>query len=299
MKLRGDEFGRVFNASGGRNLTGIGYPFHKWLGPIGPNYDGSTFIAKTTTFHPREGNMPLLEDGETPREMLPKCIYVNFFRAITLNAVGLSGPGFEAILDTGRLQQRTDPFILSFMPAGSTLEERQAEERLYVDMLKRRKSEFRAKIAIQRNFSCPNVGQDPSELIEESHSSFEVLGELDIPLIAKINAEVSPKAAVKVAKHPMCDAICNSNTIFWLHMPDLIRWWWLFPWQHLFHGGRSPLQVRGLEQPGGLGGRPLYPIVRDWIRDARAAGFTKPIMACGGLLSKRSIRGVARAGASA
>lgn len=72
MKLRGIDFGHVFNASGARNFTGHGWPFHRMLRVSGLlNYDGSTFVSKTTTMSPRPGNLKLLEDGLTPQQQYP------------------------------------------------------------------------------------------------------------------------------------------------------------------------------------------------------------------------------------
>jgi len=52
MILRGIEFGNVFNASGARGFFGEGYVYHRLWRPFGLSYDGSTFVAKTTTLLP-------------------------------------------------------------------------------------------------------------------------------------------------------------------------------------------------------------------------------------------------------
>lgn len=79
MKLLGIEFGRVWCASGARNFFGDhpAYWFHRPLRPIGLDWSGSTFVAKTTTLEPRRGNMPLGgRSGTTPREWFPRCVRV-------------------------------------------------------------------------------------------------------------------------------------------------------------------------------------------------------------------------------
>src|SRR4051794_20119064 len=93
--------------------------------PFGLRFDEATFVAKTTTVEPRAGNMPL--KGTTPREWKPRCIAVNVREAAVLNAVGLSGPGLEALLADGRWQARTDPFFLSFMAVEADPAERLAK----------------------------------------------------------------------------------------------------------------------------------------------------------------------------
>ena len=114
MILRGIDFGCVHGASGVQGFFGEGYWFHK-VPIIGPNFNGMTFVAKTTTLNAREGNMPLKSDY-TPRDMFPKCVVVKPLSGVVLNAVGLSGPGAKALLDTGLWQRRSKkPFFISFI----------------------------------------------------------------------------------------------------------------------------------------------------------------------------------------
>jgi hypothetical protein len=60
--LNGVDYGRAWNSAGARNFFANGYPFHRWLGPLAPDFAGSTFVAKTTTLGPRAGNMPMRDD---------------------------------------------------------------------------------------------------------------------------------------------------------------------------------------------------------------------------------------------
>jgi dihydroorotate dehydrogenase len=53
-------------------------------------------------------------------------------------------------------------------------------------------------------------------------------------------------------------------------------------WKGLFGSEVSPLAGMG---GGGLSGRPLLPIVMDWIRAARSSGLHKAIVGGGGILS--------------
>src|SRR3989338_5663965 len=105
MVLRGIDFRHILGGSGTQGFFGEGYPFHKILKPLGLNFEGSTFVAKTTTLRSRKGNLPLKEDGITPAEFFPECIKVYFCKGIVLNAVGLSGPGAKFLFEDGRWQK--------------------------------------------------------------------------------------------------------------------------------------------------------------------------------------------------
>src|SRR6188768_941428 len=103
MRLRGIEFGHVLDASGARGWFGEGHSFHR-LVPVGLDFRGSTFVAKTTTLASRRGNATMASDGLTPRVAGQRCVKVKWFKGVVLNAFGLPGPGAKALLDTGRWQ---------------------------------------------------------------------------------------------------------------------------------------------------------------------------------------------------
>ena len=130
MKLKGIPFGSVFNASGARNFF-IEDPwwYSRWYQTITGRsmWEGATFIAKTTTHAPREGNMPLKSGTVTPVEFKPRCIYINFLSGYALNSVGLSGLGAQWLLEQGRWQLYTKPFVISFMSVQKTTEQRLIE----------------------------------------------------------------------------------------------------------------------------------------------------------------------------
>ncbi|QQR79249.1 MAG: hypothetical protein IPJ68_03380 [Candidatus Moraniibacteriota bacterium] len=48
---------------------------------------------------------------------------------------------------------------------------------------------------------------------------------------------------------------------------------------------------------GGLSGRPLLPLVEDWVRRARRAGFEDHINAGGGILHPKDVNRLRKAGA--
>ncbi|MCC6563786.1 hypothetical protein IT087_02750 [Candidatus Uhrbacteria bacterium] len=311
MLLRDIPFEPVSNASGGRNFFGEGYWFHGTWNALSAafrlvgvkaalQYEGANFVAKTTTLNKKPGNMPLVGDTTTPKELIPKCIKVLPKHRAVLNKVGLSGPGLERLLNIGQWQTRTRPFFLSYMATGQTLEEKLADTRVFATLLATKLSGFNTLIGLQVNFSCPNVdhGQKPDghqeSLIYEVGSTLDILAAAlpQVPLVPKFSVELHPAIAVKIAQHPALDALVVSNTVPWLKFKDRIDW------QGIFGTDQSPL--KDLEGPGGggLSGTPIFPLMLEWVGQARQAGLKKPIIACGGILSPDDVRMVADAGAS-
>jgi len=277
MKLRGVDFGPVWDASGVRGFFGEGYWYHRWLRPVGLSFKGSTFVAKTTTLMPRKGNMELADDGLSPKRRRPDCVVVKFRQGAALNAVGLSGPGAEALFAAGRWQARTEPFFLSFMSVESTLSKRIDELNGFMRLFEKHRAEFKAPVGLQINLSCPNAGHDFSELEREGVMMLAHAASLRIPLVPKFSVVTPVETVARVARHQACDAVCVSNTIPWNQVDAGTR-------QALFGTAESPLAAYG---GGGLSGKPLFPIVLDWVRRAAMRRFPKPINAGGGILSPR------------
>lgn len=292
MRLRGIDFGYVMNSSGARGFFGEGYWFHRWFSPIGLRYYGATFVAKTTTLEPRKGNMPLRGDGVTPRNLFPECIRVNPFQGVTLNAVSLSGPGARDLLSRGIWQRFQRPFFISFMSVAQGPLKRLEELKEFVHLLQEYLPKFRAPLALEMNFTCPNVGLEVavSTLVAEIRVALDIASHLRIPLVPKLNAAFPVEVGLEVVGHDACDAVCMGNTIPWGHLREKINWY------RLFNSNISPLARLG---GGGLSGKPLLPVVSEWIRTARARGFKKPIVGCGGILSSDDARRIFDAGASA
>lgn len=286
MQLRGIDFGHVFNASGARGFRREGYWFH--LAP-GLNYKGSTFVAKTTTFMPREGNMKL-GPSHKPLALLPDCIVVKMRAGVVLNSVGLSGPGVYALVEEWKKSPPPTPFVVSCMSIQQTPGLRLVEAKGMFQQLEPLVELVKGQLGLQINFSCPNVGLDHSHLLEEVEGTLNESKQLGIPTMVKLNALVSVDAAHSMAEHPECDALVVSNTIPWGQLPDRIDW------KGLFGSDTSPIAKYG---GGGLSGKPLLPIVTDWIRKARTLGITKPIVGGGGILSKDDADRMVNAGASA
>lgn len=280
MIVRGIDFGHVLNSSGARGFFGEGYWFHRYV--PGLDYRGSTFVAKTTTLEERAGNMPLGR-GWRPRELFPKCVVVKPFKGVTLNSVGLSGPGANSLLiewkrlatlNPGSLVRDGKGWMLSVMSVSPEAAERAFEMRQIASLISIHG--LPDNVGVQLNLSCPNVGLDPSVLVKDAQSQVEALAPLAHPLFLKINALFPVAAAVELSQLPAVDGFVVSNTIPWGKMADRIDW------GCLFGSDVSPLAHIG---GGGLSGKPLLPIVTDWVRSARELGLRKAIVGGGGILS--------------
>lgn len=275
MILRGIDFGCVMNASGARNFFGQGYPFHRWWHNFGLDYTNATFVAKTTTLKRNVGNMPFVETTLQPQEIFPKCIKVNPMSGAVLNAVGLSGPGVESLLQKVRWQRRRDPFFISFAAIEKTVPDRLNEWKEFCELLCPWLSGFRAPIGLEMNFSCPNTGIIEQPFVDEIHAALDIASVLDVPLVAKLNVLIPPAVGFQIAEHGACDAICQSNTISWNLLSDLVK-------KKFFNRLESPLKKYG---GGGFSGPYLFPLVLAWIREAKVSGLKKPIIGCGGIMS--------------
>lgn len=285
MRLRGTDFGCVLDASGARGFFGEGYWYHRWI--PGLRFEGATFVAKTTTLNARAGNMPLRDDW-TPLERRPKCVVVKLRKGVALNAVGLSGPGAEALFAKGEWQKRTEPFFLSFMPIENEFTAKIDEVNAFARIFKEHLPSFKAPVALQVNLSCPNVGHRSDDFVRESIFVLAHLEQLGVPLMAKFSVTTAPEDVLEIAKMRACDAVCVSNTVPWGKLPERVDW------KGLFGSETSPLAKLG---GGGLSGKPLLPIVADWVGRIRELGFAKPINAGGGILAPDDVWTLGKAGA--
>lgn len=287
MIVRGTEYRPMCGAAGVQGFVGEEYPHHRYLRRMGLDLTGMGFSAKTVVLNPRTGNMPLREDGITPKEFTPECILPNLKMknlllslkmirgGYMLNAVSLSCPGLDFILNTGKWQEREEPFRISFMAVAPTFKERMLETRSFAKKLGKELPFFKSKVLLQVNVSCANVGLDLHMLIYEVETMLGIpAAELDVPIEVKVNVLMPIEAAKAIAEDPNCDALCVSNAIKFGAMQDKINW------KKLFGSDISPLAKFG---GGALSGPPIFPHVRKWVRDAREAGIKKPINAGGGI----------------
>jgi dihydroorotate dehydrogenase len=296
MILLGTDFGRCWDMSGVRGFFGEGYAYHRPLAVVGLTFRGSRFTSKTTTLFRRSGNMPLAADGITPLEFKPICIKVDIRAGCALNAVSLSGPGLEFLINTGRWQKRTIPWIFSFMSLEPKIDSRLQEVREAAKILKFHLGGFQSRFVFQQNFSCPNVKEvthGVEEVIEEAEESSAIVAELlpDLPQVPKLSVNMPPVGAKRMASNKNCHGLCCSNTVKWGDLSHLIDWKQFFD-----KSGVSPLKELG---GGGLSGKPLLPLVLDWIKQVRTEGVTKPIIGGGGILGPQDAIAVRKAGANA
>jgi dihydroorotate dehydrogenase len=309
LVLKGVDYGPVQCASGAMGWFGEGYWYHRYV--PGLNWKGCTFVAKTTTFYEREGNMPLDARGRA-KELFPKCVVVKLRDNVVLNSVGLSGPGAKALLTNGRWVDRKDPFFLSFMTVAPTKTERMAEAIGFATALGLIAHHFKAPFGLQINMSCPNTGHDPAELAEEAK---ELLGlfqglrrDESVPIVPKFNVLYPVEALTEI--EPLCDAICISNTLPWGTLPAPVDWTALFPSESgdvrekldtsynpiTDTWAVNPLSRHGIKG-GGLSGAPLLPLVEEWVKAARGHKIDLPISAGGGILKPDDVDVLVKAGA--
>lgn len=290
MILRGIDFGFVWQASGATNFYGQGWWYHHLLRPFGLDFSGATFVAKTSTMFPREGNMPLKNDRVTPKEWLPQSIHVNRKTGAALNAVSLSGPGLDFLLRSGEWQKRKDAYFISIMSVAGTADERQGEIERCANLIREHKKGL-GRFGIQLNVSCPNGGLDTKSLVTETMPYLDTLRGLDVPVVVKLGPETQIKAAAEIANHPACDALHVFNTLPWDKLPDEEK-------IKYFGTTTSPLVAKlGEKFKGGVSGKPLKGRLVNWLRDARNYGIRKPINAGGGILCSNDAGDMIDAGA--
>ncbi|MCX6766103.1 MAG: hypothetical protein NT136_04060 [Candidatus Moranbacteria bacterium] len=289
MKLRGVEFGNIFGASGSMNFFKDGWPYDKYFKFI-PGYtmDGITHISKTATLLETIGNMPINKETLQPLDKLPDCIYVDFLRSFVLNAVELTNTGLDDLISRNIWQQMTKNFVISVMVIGKSLEQRIEEMKGIKTHLKRLIPDLKAKIAVEINESCPNVGHDTRKLAKESLLHFEIMDGLGVPLIAKFNLLIPIFLAVKLAHSGFCDAFSIPNTYPFYELPEKFR-------KKLFKNGISPLHNYG---GGGYSGPWQTQLTAEWIWRARKADIELPIIA-GSIYKRGDVRLMKEAGASA
>jgi dihydroorotate dehydrogenase len=279
--LRGIDFGPCWDAPGVRGWFGEGYWFHHLpLVKHFYNFEGSTRVAKTTTLFSNAGNMPIYgrDGGWGPREFFPACIKVYWLSGRTFNSVGLTGPGLDALIKSGLLRDE-EPRMISFMSTAKTKEDRLHEYRQYVDAMKRRLKSgvVMPGLGQQANLTCPNTGLDVGHLdADEARRILDIMGELNMPTVVKINILAPPKDVKLVADHPVCDAICVTNALPFKSVSTI-------PWDTLYPNG-SPLALRNPKfGGGGYSGPELVVLVGEYIKRCLNLGIEKPWNAGGGI----------------
>ena len=287
LNLRGINFGNVLLASGAANFfKQRPWWFRRIVELIpGANDDGATHTSKTSVLLSRKGNMELEKDLQ-PKEWFPKCIRIYWRRRFVMNAVGLSGPGFEALLETGLWQQMIKPFLISIMAIGDTLENRLKEIRVMALLLRINKHKFMAPSGIELNGSCPNTEHCPLSLADGLIRQGEEVRVAGVPSIVKINVLTSFETISRIIRSGVFDALLFSNTIKFGQLPEWI------PWDKLFKSGKSPLAEFG----GGAysGWHAIFAVAR-LLRRIEEAGLRIPIIAGNGILYPHDVDFLAKA----
>jgi len=304
MKLRGIEFGSVFASAGSVGIfSEREYPQHrifKRLHKFGilPGYslDGITRVTKTITQSPNAGELKVGPDGLRVARLKQRCIWIDFRKGIILNAVGLTNLGAKAVLRKGIWQNWEGPFVISFAPIGDTETDRKTNTLQFVNLLLEELSNFKAfqeggKMALELDLLCPNVGStknlvsDQNDFLKEASAHLSLVSKLGIPIIVKINVLIFPEVALKILNHDACDAIAVSNAVPFGAVPDLI------PWEKYF-GSADPKYSPLAEFGGGaLSGRPVFPLLHNWIKEAEKCDFPyDSIIAGGGIFNRDNVR---------
>lgn len=297
MKLRGQDFPNVWCAPGARGFFGEAYPFHRLAKLLGMTWKGTGFVAKTTTLDARAGNMPLKDDGITPKQLHPKCIKVYWRSGHVLNAVGLSGPGASRLFETGKWHRMSEPFMLSFMTVANEKAERLSELRAFCTKLRHELQNSLlepSQVALQLNFACPNTGHDLAERYAELQEMLDICADLGIPIVVNFNALVPIEVIMIAQNHDSCDAVWIGNTLPW-GSTNAVRWSRFALRDDETGETVSPLKHLG---GGGLSGPVCLPYTIAKIQEARQAGFTKPIIGGNGVQTRSDVRGLGFAGAT-
>lgn len=293
-------FEPIFCAVGARGFFGEGYPFHSYWRFAGMTWEGTGFAGKTLTLEPRRGrefneagNMPLRNDGLTPQEFFPRSIWVDPSNGgCIINAVGLSNFGADFYFRTRRYNQRDRPFFVSFMPVANDPSGREAELREFCQLFSSYLP-FRAPVALQINFGCPNTGHDPSEFYAEICTLIEMAKSLlrNIPIVANTNALMPTMILAEVAR--IADALWIGNTIPFGDKATSQH----IDWSRF--GAVSPIRKRGIQADGGLSGPECLPITLETVFALRDSNVTIPIVGGNGIRTIQDIERLHQAGCNA
>ncbi len=220
------------------------------------------YTLKTITLNPKVGNKP-------PR------IYA--FDSFMINRIGLENPGFEGlkrVIESGELDEITTkvPAILSL--GGDSFEE-------YVEITKLVKPYLQKFIAIEYNFSCPNVHHGGLSIMSDRDEWRRLLKEIrretDAFIIAKLGIESGfIEQMAKIVALEGWDGVTVINTIRGLMV-----------------------NTEGQVILGGLSGLALYPIALRAVYEVRRALPDIFIIASGGIYKPYQAKEMLNFGANA
>jgi dihydroorotate dehydrogenase len=266
------------------------YKQHKWFKFFFPKgfklYDKVTFCAKTVTAFSRKGNMLLESNGTSVSKFWPDCVgvtFVSFLRGAMVNAIGLSNMGIEEMFKTGLWQERTEPFMISFMSLATEQQELERELDEFVRVWELYSPGLKTQVALQVNLSCPNTGHNLDTYLESAFYQIERLRELGIPLIPKIGLDTAWEFVDKLCACQDVSALCITNTKPWNSLNK---------WQRILWFGRltSPVAKYG---GGGVSGKILFKEVHAWIQEYERRGGFLPLIQSGGIINSRDAKKIA------
>jgi dihydroorotate dehydrogenase len=258
------------------------------------DWSGTGFSGKTLTLLAKTGNMPLKDDGTTPQELIPRCIWTNFQNGgEIMNAVGLSNFGTKFYLKSEHFQKFRTPFFISFMCLAQDKAGREAELRDFCRLLQPLLILW-GEVILQLNFGCPNSGHDLSAFWQEICTLVAIVkSTINIPIFINTNALMPTSVFKDIAWTKDVDGLWIGNTIPFREPSTLKK----IDWSRF--GDISPIRRRGIEADGGLSSPQCLPLTIDKVRELRDCGVHLPIVAGNGIRTTKDINDLKNAGANA
>ena len=291
MKIRGITFENVFIDSA-RGFAGEGFPHHKWFRLVFGSqfgFDGSTDIGKTMTPENVLGQLPLEEDGMTPKEIFPRCIRIYPLSGHAINNVRHSNRGLEFYLGRQIWREIKKNFLLSLSADAGSQSERLAQWKGMIRIILRDQPCYFARFGIVLSLACPNVdshnGKTEHAFIDETLEVLDLFDHVVWPRVVKLNLSLSGDGVAQIANHRNCDAVQMTNAIKW-GSP-------LINWEKHFGTTRSPLATGPNDNIGAYSGPLLKPLLMDWLKKNRRL-VNKPMIVGGGIHSPVDVRDVSR-----
>jgi len=299
----------VIAASGVLGFVGEGYKHYKILNLLTFglfNYilkNCIVFQSKTTTAVSNKGNALLAQDGFSLKMMMPSCVATNIWRGCMVNNFSLTGPGLGFFLNQGVWSEVTKEFHLSIMLIGKTTKERQKEADYIVYLLQRHLYKFKSsRIFINWNISCPNTGHDAqADFINSFEEEYKILSRLGLPILVKVGWQFPIDIAKKLQELQFIYGFVAINTIPFNELPRYTK-------EKYFKKDKEGEFVSPLDKyqdefnvkgRGGVSGHPIRYFALAWIKNARKAGITKPIIGGGGIMNLYNVWEFKKAGATA
>jgi dihydroorotate dehydrogenase len=189
------------------------------------------------------------------------------------------------------------------MLIGKTTKERQKEADYIVYLLQRHLYKFKSsRIFINWNISCPNTGHDAqADFINSFEEEYKILSRLGLPILVKVGWQFPIDIAKKLQELQFIYGFVAINTIPFNELPRYTK-------EKYFKKDKEGEFVSPLDKyqdefnvkgRGGVSGHPIRYFALAWIKNARKAGITKPIIGGGGIMNLYNVWEFKKAGATA